>query len=47
MNPYSIADGAANAWYRAAVRRHPEALERDGGAVARTVAERAGVGRGR
>ena len=44
MNPYSIADGAANAWYQSAVRRHPEAFPTDAAALALTVDERAGVG---
>ena len=46
MNPYSIADGAANAWYQAALRRHPEAFPTDAAALALTVDERAGVGSG-
>jgi hypothetical protein len=46
MNPYSIADGAANAWYQAALRRHPEAFPTDAEALALTVDERAGVGSG-
>jgi hypothetical protein len=44
MNPYSIADGAANAWYQSAVRRHPEAFPTDPAALALTVDERADVG---
>jgi hypothetical protein len=46
MNPYSIADGAANAWYQAALHRHPEAFPTDPAALALTVDERAGVGSG-
>ena len=44
MNPYSIADGVANAWYQSALRRHPEAFPTDAAALALTVDERAGVG---
>jgi len=39
MNPYSIADGAANAWYQAALRRHPEAFPTDADALALVVEE--------
>jgi hypothetical protein len=46
MNPYSIADGAANAWYQAALHRHPEAFPTDPVALALIVDERAGVGSG-
>jgi hypothetical protein len=34
MNPYSIADAAANAWYQAALRRHPQAFPTDAAALA-------------
>lgn len=44
MNPHSIADAAANAWYQTAVRRNPEAFPTDVAALALTVDERAGVG---
>jgi len=44
MNPYSIADGAANAWYQSALRRHPEAFPTDAAALALTVDEGAGTG---
>lgn len=44
MNPYSIADGAANAWYQSALRRHPEAFPTDVAALALTVDERTDVG---
>ena len=44
MNPYSIADGAANAWYQAALRRHPEAFPTDVAALALTVDEHRGGG---
>src|SRR5512145_2910798 len=37
MNPYSIADGAANAWYRSALQRHPEAFPTDAAALALVV----------
>ena len=46
MNPHSIADGAANAWYQAALRRHPEAFPTDAVALALAVDERADVGSG-
>jgi len=46
MNPYSIADGAANAWYQAALRRHPEAFPTDVAALALTVDEGGGSGSG-
>jgi len=46
MNPYSIADGAANAWYQAALHRYPEAFPTDAAALALNVDERAGVGSG-
>ena len=46
MNPYSIADGAANAWYQAALRRHPEAFPTDVAALALAVDERGGSGWG-
>jgi hypothetical protein len=46
MNPYSIADGAANAWYQAALRRHPEAFPTDVAALALAVDERGGGGLG-
>lgn len=39
MNPQSIADGAANAWYQAALRRHPEAFPTDVAALAWAVEE--------
>jgi hypothetical protein len=39
MNPHSIADGAANAWYQAALRRNPEAFPTDAAALALTVDE--------
>jgi hypothetical protein len=44
MNPYSIADGAAHAWYQAALRRHPEAFPTDVAALALTVDEHRGSG---
>jgi hypothetical protein len=34
MNPHSIAHGAANAWYRGALQRHPEAFPTDPAATA-------------
>ena len=37
MNPYSIADGAANAWYQSALRRHPDAFPTDAAALALVV----------
>jgi hypothetical protein len=37
MNPYSIADGAAHAWYQAVLRRHPEAFPTDADALALVV----------
>jgi len=46
MNPYSIADGAANAWYQAALRRHPEAFPTDVAALALAVDEGGGSGWG-
>lgn len=46
MNPYSIADGAANAWYQSALHRHPEAFPTDAAALALTVDEGAGTGSG-
>jgi len=46
MNPYSIADGTANAWYQAALRRHPEAFPTDVAALALTVDEGGGSGSG-
>jgi hypothetical protein len=44
MNPHSIADGAAHAWYQAALRRHPEAFPTDVAALALTVDEHRGSG---
>jgi hypothetical protein len=47
MNPFSIANGAANAWYQAALTRHPGAFPTDAAALALAVEEprdrRAGV----
>jgi hypothetical protein len=37
MNPYSIADGAAHAWYQSALRRHPDAFPTDAAALALVV----------
>jgi hypothetical protein len=34
MNPNSIANGAANAWYRVALQRHPSAFPTDPAAIA-------------
>ena len=42
MNPYSIADGAANAWYQAALRRHPEAFPTDAAALTLAAGDTAG-----
>jgi hypothetical protein len=42
MNPHSIANIAANAWYEAALRRHPEAFPSDAAALALAVEESAG-----
>lgn len=42
MNPNSIANIAANAWYQAALRRHPEAFPSDAAALALAVDEPAG-----
>jgi hypothetical protein len=39
MNPFSIANGAANAWYQATLRRHPDAFPTDPEALALTVDE--------
>jgi hypothetical protein len=42
MNPYSIADAAANAWYRSALLRYPEAFPTDAAALALTAEEGGG-----
>jgi hypothetical protein len=39
MNPFSIANGAANAWYQGALKRHPEAFPTDAAALALAVDE--------
>jgi hypothetical protein len=39
MNPMSIANAAANAWYRVARQRHPEAFPTDAAALALDTAE--------
>jgi len=39
MNPFSIANGAANAWYQAALARHPGAFPTDAAALALAVEE--------
>ena len=39
MNPYSIANAAANAWYQAALKRHPAAFPTDPAALALAAAE--------
>ena len=39
MNPFSIANGAANAWYQAALTRHPGAFPTDAAALALGVGE--------
>jgi hypothetical protein len=45
MNPFSIANGAANAWYQATLRRHPDAFPTDPEALALTVGEAPGAAR--
>lgn len=42
MNPHSIADAAANAWYQAALRRHPDAFPTDAAALALGVEDASG-----
>jgi len=46
MNPYSIADAAANAWYQAALRRHPGAFPTDAAALTLGLEESAAGGSG-
>jgi hypothetical protein len=41
MNPFSIANAAANAWYQAALKRHPAAFPTDPAALALAVAQSA------